>query len=199
MHPNRISAKQNGEVRFVGLLCARHPEEKGLRYTANNACVVCALDRVKAYQSRNKELIKQRTKDYYHTNKEHCLTRVKVWIENNKERRAEQKRAHAQRTDAYIKARYKEYYKENYPRMLAKRNKQHADKLLRTPKWLTEDDYWMIEQAYEIAALRTQLFDFSWHVDHVLPLRGKTVSGLHVPTNLQVIPWKENLRKGNRL
>jgi hypothetical protein len=83
--------------------------------------------------------------------------------------------------------------------VLAKRNKQHADKLKRTPAWLTSDDFWMIEQAYELAALRTKLFGFAWHVDHVIPLRGKLASGLHTPYNLQVIPAVENLRKSNQM
>jgi len=35
-----------------------------------------------------------------------------------------------------------------------------------------------------------------WHVDHVLPLRGKKISGLHVHTNLQLLPGAENIAKG---
>lgn len=199
MHPSRILAKQNGNPRFAGNACIQHPDSLGLRYTANNTCVVCALETVKKFQKQNKDLIKQRTKNYYHANKAECLLRTKNWLDKNKEYRAEQKREYAQKESESIKAKYKQYYEANYPRMLAKRNKQHATKLQRTPLWLTSDDHWMIEQAYELASLRTKLFGFQWHVDHVIPLRGKLASGFHTPYNLQVIPAVDNLRKSNRM
>ena len=49
-----------------------------------------------------------------------------------------------------------------------------------------------------VAALRTKTLGIQFHVDHVLPLRGKKVSGLHVPMNLRVIPAIENMRKTNK-
>lgn len=68
----------------------------------------------------------------------------------------------------------------------------------RTPSWLTTDDHWFIGEIYELAALRTKMFGFAWHVDHIIPLQGKNVSGLHVPLNLRVIPGAENVRKSNQ-
>jgi hypothetical protein len=51
-------------------------------------------------------------------------------------------------------------------------------------------------EAHELRKLRNQITGFEWHVDHVLPLAGKDVCGLHVWSNLRVIPKIENLRKG---
>jgi len=90
------------------------------------------------------------------------------------------------------------YKIENPGKVLADTVKRRSKKMLRTPAWLTKDDFWMIEQAYKLAVLRTQLFGFAWHVDHIIPLQGKLVSGLHVPTNLQVIPWRDNVAKANK-
>ena len=37
-----------------------------------------------------------------------------------------------------------------------------------------------------------------WEVDHIIPLQGKIVSGLHIHTNMQIIPKRENCRKSNK-
>jgi hypothetical protein len=98
----------------------------------------------------------------------------------------------------WIKDNVKKWSKENPVKILAHTRRQQTKRLMRYPKWITADDRWMIEQAYELAALRTKLFGFQWHVDHVIPLQGKLVSGLHVPHNMQIIPARDNRNKSNR-
>lgn len=71
-------------------------------------------------------------------------------------------------------------------------------KLKRTPAWLTEFDLLKIKCLYQLAAMRNRESDQSWHVDHIIPLQGANVCGLHVPGNLRVIPAIDNMRKSNQ-
>lgn len=66
----------------------------------------------------------------------------------------------------------------------------------RMPDWLNVGEVFEMECVYTYcSALRAIGLDY--HVDHVIPLRGETVSGFHVPWNLQVIPGRDNMSKGN--
>lgn len=89
------------------------------------------------------------------------------------------------------------YAKNHRAKLNAKHAKYVADKLQRTPNWLTEFDHIHIKALYQLAAMRTRESGFPWHVDHVIPLRGKKVSGLHTPNNMRVIPGEDNVRKNN--
>ena len=76
--------------------------------------------------------------------------------------------------------------------------KRRAAKLLRTPKWLTEQDWHKIKDFYKEANRLTKLTGIKYEVDHILPLQGKHVSGLHHPDNLQILTKHDNLSKGNK-
>lgn len=77
-------------------------------------------------------------------------------------------------------------------------NKRREDFRRRIPKWLTEEHWDQIKAFYVEAAKLTVETGIAHVVDHIHPLRGKTVSGLHVPWNLQVITADANLRKSAR-
>ena len=51
-------------------------------------------------------------------------------------------------------------------------------------------------EAHELRKLRNKLTGFEWHVDHIAPLKGKNICGLHIWSNFHVIPKVVNLRKG---
>ena len=73
--------------------------------------------------------------------------------------------------------------------------KSAASKLQRTPPWV---DYQKIEPFYVDAQYLTKETGIKYDVDHIIPLRGKYVSGLHIEINLQVITHIANVIKGNR-
>jgi hypothetical protein len=145
--------------------------------------------------ARDAENAKRLKREWYLKNRELTKARATAWVEANPEKRSEilakNRKANAESRSAYNRA----WFAANSEKRAAYEAKRRATILQRTPRWLTEDDFWLIEQAYDLAKLRTSVFGFEWHVDHVVPLQGKKVSGLHVPINLSVIPGAENCRK----
>jgi hypothetical protein len=92
---------------------------------------------------------------------------------------------------------YKAWTAANPHKVAAYAAERRARELQATPSWLTPDDFWLIEEIYDLCALRTRLTGVEHHVDHFYPLKGKTGCGLHVPLNLRVIPARQNLLKRN--
>lgn len=150
------------------------------------------------YMSHCKECESIRCKVKTEKYRDTRLVKAQEWRTNNKDAYLSAIQAWRQENPTRMKELYRSWAQANKDKVNAKWMARDAAKKNRTPSWLTEDDHWMIEQAYDIASKRKQLFGFDWHVDHIVPLQGKTVSGLHVPWNLQVIPAKLNQQKSNR-
>ena len=92
-----------------------------------------------------------------------------------------------------VAAKGKAWAQANPDKVNANIARRRADKLRATPAWA---DHAAIAAIYAEAA-RLDAIAGPAHVDHVIPLRGKTVCGLH--NNLRVITGDENMRKGNRV
>jgi hypothetical protein len=166
-------------------------------------CPCCGTETTKCYVSKHggrcKPCVANYQKAYREANQERIAASKKQWSIDNSAYKAAQDKLYAQQNPGKRNLARKKWMTANLGEDKASKAKNRAARLKRIPSWLTEDDKWMIAQAYELAALRTKLLGFSWHVDHIIPLNGKNVSGLHVPKNLQVIPAIDNLRKGNRM
>lgn len=94
-----------------------------------------------------------------------------------------------------IKASWK---KRNPLQTKADNAKRSAIKRSATIKWDKELTDFVFEEAHHLRGLRDVMTDFKWHVDHVVPLQGKLVCGLHVWNNFAVIPAIINYRKSNK-
>lgn len=96
------------------------------------------------------------------------------------------------------KERNRRHYKENRSYYAEKCMRYHAAKLRATPAWLTESDLDKMRAIYSEAQRLSEETGILHHVDHIYPLRGKTVCGLHCPLNLQILTATDNLSKGAR-
>jgi hypothetical protein len=108
------------------------------------------------------------------------------------------KLANPERWTMLERAQNKRSYRNNVVTRNADSARYRAKKLERTVAWGTELTDLVCVEAKSLCKARSALFGFSWHMDHIIPLQGRNVSGLHVWNNLQVIPGRDNLAKHNK-
>jgi hypothetical protein len=91
---------------------------------------------------------------------------------------------------------HKQRNPDYYNALTSLRKRRHKNA---TPSWLTRKQKTEIKQLYLIAITMTKTTGERYVVDHIIPLLGKDVCGLHVPWNMRVITQEENLKKSNKL
>ena len=153
------------------------------------ACIEC----IKAEWQKSNET----RADYFraYNKKEEVRERKAEWYQDNKEKVIEA----ANTRPLHVKRVYQNAWKERniiWVRADTKaRRRKHREA---TPKWLTKQEKSEIRQLYQIAITMTKTTGEQYVVDHIVPLRGESVCGLHVPWNLRVITQEENLKKSNK-
>lgn len=152
------------------------------RYEANKTEILAYQ---REYRKKNADALRLKDKERYAKRKEQGLLdvdaakkRAASWYEKNKSR---------------LKTVRKQWVENNRARLRVLYAKRRNGKLQQTPAWADLDKMLAI---YMQAEMLNQL-GFAVHVDHIVPLNGKTVSGLHVENNLRIIDGIKNRKKGN--
>jgi hypothetical protein len=118
-------------------------------------------------------------------------------VKNNSEQRKKYMVLYANEKRTKLREIASRWQKNNKGKVNANTAIRHTSKMLRTPLWLTKEEKERIRCYYQLSAMRTKESGIVWNVDHIVPLQGENVSGLHVPWNLQVIPAADNFKKNN--
>ena len=160
-------------------------------------CKTCDAARNKAYRGANPEKVVARRKAYCEANLEKEAARKKAYREANLEKARSSTKAWAEANLEKARASSKAWREANPEKEVARTAKRRAAKLQRTPEWLTQEHHDKILAKYAERDRLNKDTGIQHHVDHIVPLQGENISGLHVPWNLQVITAAENQQKSN--
>jgi len=140
--------------------------------------------------------LKRRERDHarYLKNREAVRERQRLYRLANTERIAETKRQWHDANLGRAKENLRRWRAANPHAVTASTINRQLAKTRRTVAWA---DHSKIRAIYAIARTYRD-FGIDCHVDHIIPLRGELVSGLHVEHNLQLLPAHLNDAKGNR-
>lgn len=140
-------------------------------------CKECSRKRAREWAIRNKARALEICLKY--SNTESAKSKKKQWRENNKD---------------MLREYAADWRKKNKEALAGKGISSYYS--LPTPAWADKSE---IKALYKKAKSMSKDTGIRYEVDHVIPLRGKTVCGLHVETNLRIVTKEENMKKLNRL
>lgn len=188
IHARREAAEKEATELFASGLkrCSKCDVIKPLggfsvrRVSQDGLCPKCK-DCYKIYATVWREENPDSFKTYYAEKKTTLQQKYKEWREENADSRAE-----------YMA----QWGRENAALVAEKNMRRHAGKIQATPKWANRER--MVE-FYKEAERLTAETGIQHHVDHIYPLQGKIVCGLHCEANLNVITQFENIQKLNRM
>ena len=174
--------KQSGRIRAYCKACA------------------CLIEKVRRENrsKEDKEHVRQRHQAYYQKHKDIIKARSAA------RRAVASEHINKQRRDRYwsdpeaARKRSSLWMKNNRAKCNAVNARRRASDKKRVPVWLTKEHKEQIKAYYDLAKKVSDWSGIPHQVDHIVPLKGKIVSGLHVPWNLQVVSAEYNQNKYNK-
>jgi hypothetical protein len=169
------AAKAAGEKHYV----SNRPCPQGhigKRFVSNNGCAECLRSQCKQYYHRNHEVMRRRNSEWAKKNPAKNCARARAWYHRSPENKAK----------TFV---YRDQWRlENPERVNASSRRASARRRCRTvtPAWA---DRAAIDKIYADCPPGME-------VDHIVPIQGKNVCGLHVETNLQYLTKSANSSKG---
>lgn len=121
------------------------------------------------------------------------------YAKRNPQERLEIKRAWQETNREHVNSYNASWRKRNPEGHAAQQAERRARKNQATPPWLTKEQRQACVEMYRLAKKFKSAFGKTYHVDHIVPLKGENVCGLHVPWNLQLLESSLNLGKSNNL
>ena len=175
------------KIKEISLFYPRKGPKDGL----SSLCRECNNRKKRLWKKSNPQKVINSNNKYIVKNHDKVLESKRKWRRSNKELQKRLVSDWEMRNPERVKEKFKRYRLRHCEVLRERAAAALVERLKRVPVWLSE------EQKKEMINFYKSCPE-SYQVDHIVPLRGKNVSGLHVPWNLQYLTATENLKKGNR-
>jgi hypothetical protein len=149
-----------------------------------------------ARRAENPELLRAQERASKARNRDKVLERKRLYRQAAAAKIREYNKAYARRNAGKMRAWRAKWEQENVDALPRRRRERRIAETRATPAWA---DRVAINEVYDRCTRISRCTGIPFHVDHVIPLRGEDICGLHIHSNLQVIPAYQNYLKANKL
>jgi hypothetical protein len=176
-----IALSEGRSMYFTGRPCKSGHVCK--RITSNGNCIECLALAEKVRRQKDPEAARKRNATSYQRHRDKNIEAAAKYRKDNPEK---------------VAAGTRRWRENNMGKRCAMEKARQARKVQASPPWLTIEHKMDIYAVYAEAKNMRDKYGVAIHVDHIVPIKGRNVCGLHVPWNLQLVTQSYNSSKGNR-